>query len=141
MKRIMCFSQENRFLSFYYFGKFLLNTCSYVTESCISAPTATKTRFFVTLVNGSKSLINIAKSSNLDVAGSEIRASYLMFYRIVLFCYLELENSGPYSHLHGNLTCYFINWRNYQWNSWGWRKDSHWHKGCYRFGENNCKSS
>ena len=98
----MCFSQENRFLLFYYFGKFFLNTCSYVTKSRISDPTASKIRFFVTLVNGSELFTNITKSSIVDVAGSEIRVCYLIFYWIVLFCYLESENSGPYSHLHGN---------------------------------------
>ena len=109
----MCFSQENRFLSFYYFGKFLRNTCSYVTKSRISDTTESKIRFFVTLVNDSKLFTNITKSSILDVAGSEICVCYLIFYVIVLFCYLESENSGPYSHLHENWACYFINCRNY----------------------------
>ena len=114
IKRIMFFSQENRILLFYYFGKFLLNTCSYVTKSGISDSTASKIRFFVTLFNGSKPFPNITKSSILDVAGSEIRVCYLIFYWIVLFCYLESENSGPYSHLHGNWACYLINCRNYR---------------------------
>ena len=143
----MCYFQENRFLSFYYFGKFLLNTCSYVTKSGISDSTASKIRFFVTLFNGSKPFPNITKSSILDVAGSEIRVCYLIFYWIVLFCYLESENSGPYSHLHGNWDCYFINCWNYrrgmpyQQSSWGLGQDSHWHKRYDRFGENNCKWS
>ena len=112
IKRIIFFSQENHILLFYYFGKFLLNTCSYVTKSRISDPTASKIRFFVTLVNGSKPFTNITKSSILDVTGYEIRVCYLIFYWIVLFCYIESENSGPYSNLHGNWACYFINYRN-----------------------------
>ena len=110
----MCFSQENRFLLSYYFGKLLLNTCSYVTKSRASDATPSKISFFVTLVDGSKPFTNITKSSILDVAGSEIRVCYLIFYWIVLFCYLESENSGPYSHLHGNWACYLINCRNYR---------------------------
>ena len=102
MVLLMCFSEENRFLLFYYFEKFLFNTCSYFTKRCISDPAASKIGFFVTLVKGSNPLTNITKSSILDAAGSEIRVSYLIFYWIVLFCYLESGNSEPYSHLHGN---------------------------------------
>ena len=80
----MCFSQENRFLLSYCFGKFFLNTCSYVTKSRISDPTASKIRFFMTLVNGSKPFTNITKRSILDVAGSKISVCYLIFYWIVV---------------------------------------------------------
>ena len=110
----MCFSQENHVLLLYYFGKFWLNTCSYVTKSRISDPTASKIRFFVTLVNSSKPFTNITKSSILDVAGSKMCACYLIFYWFVLFCYLESENSGSYSHPHENWAWYFINCRNYK---------------------------
>ena len=88
----MCFSQENRYSLVYYFGNVLLNICSYVTKSRISDPTASKISFFVTLFNGSKPFTNITKSSILDVAGSKICVCYLIFYWIVLFCYLESEN-------------------------------------------------
>ena len=83
----MCFSQENRFLLSYCFGKFLLNTCSYVTKSRISDPTASKIRFFMTLVNGSKPFTNITKRSILDVAGSKIRVCYLIFNWIVVLLF------------------------------------------------------
>ena len=110
----MCFSQENRYLLVYYFGNVLLNICSYFTKSRISDPTASKISFFVTLFNGSKPFTNITKSSILDVAGSKICVCYLIFYWIVLFCYLESENTGSYIHLHGNWACYFINCWNYR---------------------------
>ena len=92
----MHFSQENRVLLF----TILENFC--LTKSRISDPTASKLRFFVTLVNGSKPFTNITKSFILDVTGYEIRVCYLIFYWIVLFCYIESENSGPYSNLHRN---------------------------------------
>ena len=114
MKRIICFSQENHFLLSCYFKRFLLKTCSYVTKGCISDPAASEIRLFVTLINGSKPFPNITKSSILHVAGSKIRACYLIFYWIVVFCYLESENSGSYSHFLGNWICYFINCRNYR---------------------------
>ena len=98
----MSFSQENRFLLFYYFGKLLFSTCSYATKTRIADPTAPKIGFFVTLFNGSEPFTDITKNPILDVAGSEIPVCYLIFYRIVLFCYLEPGNSRPYSQLHGN---------------------------------------
>ena len=86
----MCLSQDNRFLLIYYFGKFLFDTCSYV----VSDTATSKIGVFVILANCWKPSTNITKSSILDVAGSEIRVCYQIFYRIVLFCYLESENSG-----------------------------------------------
>ena len=107
----MSFSQENRFLLFYYFGKLLFSTCSYATKTRIADPTAPKIGFFVTLFNGSKPFTDITKNLILDVAGS---VCYFIFYRIVLFYYLEPGNTRPYSQLHGNWACYFINCQNYR---------------------------